>query len=85
MCSVNNAGFTWDGVIQKMTPDQWQTMLDVHCTAPFRLVQAATPHMRDAAKKVGTLCVLKPLCAPAQLSCSLPNIRCHGFCLAQCI
>ena len=25
-------------------------MLDVHLTAPFRLIQAATPHMRDAAK-----------------------------------
>ena len=35
-----------------MTPEQWQTMLDVHCTAPFRLVQAATPYMRDAAKRV---------------------------------
>lgn len=48
---VNNAGFTWDGVIQRMTPKQWQTMLDVHCTAPFRLIQAAAPYMRDAAKK----------------------------------
>lgn len=47
---INNAGFTWDGVIQNMTPKQWQAMLDVHCTAPFRLVQAAAPHMRDAAK-----------------------------------
>lgn len=25
-------------------------MLDVHLTAPFRLIQAAAPHMRDAAK-----------------------------------
>ncbi|KAF5837414.1 hypothetical protein DUNSADRAFT_4394 [Dunaliella salina] len=48
---VNNAGFTWDGVIQKMTPQQWETMLLVHCTAPFRLIQAACPHMRDAAKQ----------------------------------
>ena len=35
-----------------MTSEQWQAMLDVHCTAPFRLIQAAAPHMRDAAKKV---------------------------------
>ncbi|KAL6757345.1 short-chain dehydrogenase/reductase SDR [Haematococcus lacustris] len=47
---VNNAGFTWDGVIQKMTPTQWEMMLKVHCTAPFRLIQAATPYMRDAGK-----------------------------------
>ena len=36
---VNNAGFTWDGVIHKMTPKQWETMLTIHCTAPFRLIQ----------------------------------------------
>lgn len=47
---VNNAGYTWDGVIHKMPNKQWQAMLDVHLTAPFRLIQAAAPHMRDAAK-----------------------------------
>lgn len=48
---VNNAGYTWDGVIPKLTPEQWHAMMEVHCTAPFRLIQAATPHMRDAGKK----------------------------------
>ena len=43
-------GYTWDGVIHKMPPKQWTAMLDVHLTAPFRLIQAAAPHMRDAAK-----------------------------------
>lgn len=47
---VNNAGYTWDGVIHKMTCKQWEAMLAVHLTAPFRLIQAATPYMRDAAK-----------------------------------
>ncbi|KAG2436754.1 hypothetical protein HXX76_006278 [Chlamydomonas incerta] len=47
---VNNAGYTWDGVIHKMPPEQWAAMLDVHCTAPFRLIQAAAPAMRDAGK-----------------------------------
>lgn len=45
------AGFTWDGMIHKITPKQWDAMLAVHCTAPFRLIQAAAPVMRDAAKK----------------------------------
>src|SRR5947208_9729993 len=30
---INNAGYTWDSVIQNMTDKQWQAMLDVHVTA----------------------------------------------------
>jgi 3-oxoacyl-[acyl-carrier protein] reductase len=40
---VNNAGYTWDAVIQKMTDEQWQAILDVHLTAPFRILRAAQP------------------------------------------
>jgi 3-oxoacyl-[acyl-carrier protein] reductase len=79
---INNAGFTWDGVIHKvnslvhcidsdfsqtlcssttkaeemykpgangplqMTDKQWDTMLAVHNTAPFKLVRAAAPYFR---------------------------------------
>ena len=32
---VNNAGYTWDNVVQKMTDEQWYAMIDVHLTAPF--------------------------------------------------
>lgn len=38
-------------MIHKITAKQWNAMLAVHCTAPFRLIQAAAPVMRDAAKK----------------------------------
>lgn len=48
---VNNAGYTWDGMLHKMTDDQWQAIIDVHATAPFRLIRASTPYMREAAKK----------------------------------
>ncbi|MHB8763980.1 MAG: SDR family NAD(P)-dependent oxidoreductase [Deferrisomatales bacterium] len=48
---VNNAGYTWDGVIQKMGDEQWQAMLDVHLTAPFRILRAAAPYLRDAAQR----------------------------------
>ena len=47
---VNNAGYTWDSVIHKTSKKQWDAMLLVHCTAPFRLLQAVEPHMRGAAK-----------------------------------
>lgn len=43
---VNNAGFTYDGVIHKMSDKQWDTMLACHGTGPFRIVRAAAPHFR---------------------------------------
>jgi len=48
---VNNAGYTWDNVVQKMTDEQWQAMLDVHLTAPFRILRAAADFIRTAAKQ----------------------------------
>lgn len=48
---VNNAGYTWDNVIQKMTDEQWYAIIDVHMTAPFRILRAAAPFIREAAKK----------------------------------
>jgi len=43
---VNNAGFTWDGVIHKTTDKQWDTILALHCGAPFKLIRAAAPYFR---------------------------------------
>ena len=47
---VNNAGYTWDGVVHKMTDEQFQAMLDIHTVVPFRVIRAAAPHMREPAK-----------------------------------
>lgn len=47
---VNNAGYTWDNVIQKMTDEQWYAILDCHLTAPFRILRAAQPVISAAAK-----------------------------------
>ena len=47
---VNNAGYTWDSVIQKMTDEQWYAILDCHLTAPFRILRAAQPVIRHLAK-----------------------------------
>jgi len=43
---VNNAGFTWDNVIQKMTDEQWDTILDLHLKAPFQILRAAQPYIK---------------------------------------
>ena len=48
---VNNAGYTWDSVIQKMTDEQFQAILDVHLVAPFRILRAASEPIRKFAKQ----------------------------------
>jgi len=47
---VNNAGYTWDNVIQKMSDEQWYAMMDCHLTAPFRILRAAQPVIRALTK-----------------------------------
>lgn len=44
---INNAGYTWDNVIQKMSDEQFEAILACHLTAPFRLLRAAQPHLRE--------------------------------------
>jgi 3-oxoacyl-[acyl-carrier protein] reductase len=48
---VNNAGYTWDGVVHKMTDEQFQAMIEIHTVVPFRVTRALAPHWREAAKK----------------------------------
>lgn len=48
---VNNAGYTWDNVIQKTTDEQFQAMLDIHVVAPFRILRAASAWIRERAKR----------------------------------
>ena len=48
---VNNAGYTWDSMLHTMSDDQWQAMLDIHLTAPFRLMRACAQFLRMVAKQ----------------------------------
>ena len=47
---VNNAGYTLDGPVHKLSDDWWQRMLDIHVTVPFKVIRAAAPHLREPAK-----------------------------------
>jgi 3-oxoacyl-[acyl-carrier protein] reductase len=47
---VNNAGYTIDAPIHKMTDEAFQRMLDIHTIVPFRVIRAAAPHLREPAK-----------------------------------
>ncbi len=48
---VNNAGYSWDNVIQKTTDEQFKAMLEIHLITPFRILRAASTYIREAAKK----------------------------------
>lgn len=48
---VNNAGYNWDTFIHKMPDYQWRAMLDIHATAPFRIIRAASSYFIDTAKR----------------------------------
>ena len=48
---VNNAGYTIDAPIHKMSDDAFQRMLDIHTVVPFRVIRAAAPHLREPAKQ----------------------------------
>ena len=48
---VNNAGFTWDGMLHTMTDEQWRAVMDIHTFAPFRMIRAAAPYLREPGKQ----------------------------------
>jgi 3-oxoacyl-[acyl-carrier protein] reductase len=48
---VNNAGYTVDAPVHKMSDAQFQAMLEIHNVVPFRVIRAAAPHLREPAKK----------------------------------
>jgi 3-oxoacyl-[acyl-carrier protein] reductase len=47
---VNNAGYTLDAPVHKLSDDWFQRMLDIHLVVPFRVIRAAAPHLREPAK-----------------------------------
>jgi 3-oxoacyl-[acyl-carrier protein] reductase len=48
---VNNAGYVWNTTIQNTTDEQWEAMLDVHLTAPFRLLRVAAEYFRAQSRR----------------------------------
>jgi len=45
---VNNAGITKDGLVMRMSDEDWQAVIDVNLTATFRLCRAAIRGMMKA-------------------------------------
>jgi len=47
---VNNAGYTLDAPVHKLSDDWWDRMIDIHLTVPFKVIRAAAPYLREPAK-----------------------------------
>ena len=47
---VNNAGYIWNGAMHNHTDEQFRAMLEVHATAPFRILRAFSGWLRDTAR-----------------------------------
>jgi 3-oxoacyl-[acyl-carrier protein] reductase len=47
---VNNAGYTMDSLIGKMTDEAFDAMYNVHLKAPFQILRAAAPFITSSAK-----------------------------------
>ncbi|HUM76407.1 MAG TPA: SDR family oxidoreductase, partial [Fervidobacterium sp.] len=47
---VNNAGITRDALIQKMTEEDWDRVINVNLKGVFNMTQAVVPYMLEAGK-----------------------------------
>ncbi|MEH6557918.1 MAG: SDR family NAD(P)-dependent oxidoreductase [Oceanicoccus sp.] len=48
---INNAGYIWNGAMHNHSDEQWQAMLDIHITAPFKILKSFSGWLRQQAKK----------------------------------
>ena len=44
---INNAGMNWDGVVWKMTEEQWDAVINVDLKGTFNFIRAISPHFRE--------------------------------------
>lgn len=44
---VNNAGINWDGVIWKMTEEQWDNVIDINLKGHFNYIRSVAPLFRE--------------------------------------
>jgi 3-oxoacyl-[acyl-carrier protein] reductase len=48
---VNNAGILRDGMVHLTTEERWDAVINTHLKGTFNMIHAASPHMREVAKK----------------------------------
>lgn len=82
---VNNAGYTWDNVIQKMTDEQWYAMIDIHLSAPFRILRAAQPVIRGLSKASANFISPATYSEHIEAYTSMKEVRGKSFILSHII
>ena len=48
---VNNAGYVWNSAMHRHSDEQWQAMLDMHATVPFRILRAYYPYLKEMVQR----------------------------------
>ena len=78
---VNNAGLTRDGLALRMKDADWQTVLDVDLTAPFRLARAALRGMlrRRAGRIIGIGSIVGATGNAGQANCAAAKAGLAGM------
>jgi len=78
---VNNAGLTRDGLLLRMSDEDWQTVIDVDLTAGFRIVRAALRGMmkRRFGRIIGITSVVAATGNPGQANYAAAKAGMIGF------
>lgn len=82
---VNNAGYTWDAMIQNMSDDQYDAMIDVHLKAPWRILREAGKIIRIKAKEEADngLEIFRKVINVSSISGSRGNAGQSNYCSAK--
>src|SRR3546814_16402215 len=74
-------------MLHKMTDEQWQAMLDIHVTVPFRILRAAAPHLfaAAAADAAAGVEVMRKVVNVSSLAASFGNIGAANYSAAKAV
>lgn len=77
---INNAGVMREARVEDMSLDDWQFNLTVNLTAPFLLIKAALPHLRETRGSIVNIGSIEGIgCNPLHAAYSASKAGLHGL------